>query len=194
MPFSSVVFQLHPKRRRARICDAMSTFEMIGIWAGLLALILAIPMGIVGTLLAPKVAAMWAMTTTKRRAQRIAVLKEQLEHIGQVSASPYLRQEYQARGMRFLAYGCVVTVYIFLLLIMEALRIHAHIHREIDKLYIFKENPSAGYFISECVGLSLVAAALYCFMRAIASFAPASMLVLMKRQKSVEAELKKLCG
>jgi hypothetical protein len=53
----------------------MDRFGVFAAWVGIVAFLLAIPMGVVSSLLAPKVLAWWAATTHKRASRRIRWLK-----------------------------------------------------------------------------------------------------------------------
>jgi hypothetical protein len=89
----------------------MSTFGLVAVWASILGPFLALPLGILGGLLTPKVQSWWARTTNTRRDRRIERIKYLLYKL---SRDTNVEQQvtHIARGMWFLAISvdCFFTV------------------------------------------------------------------------------------
>jgi hypothetical protein len=63
----------------------MDKWTAISIWLSILALVLSVPFGVAGTLLAPKVQVWWATTSKKRSSRRIRRLQRRIRYLEKVT-------------------------------------------------------------------------------------------------------------
>ena len=183
---------MYSRRRGAKIRAEMDKSAFFG-WVGASALLLALPLSILANLWTPKIASLWARTSSKRREKRIKIFKEKLATITLLLGDSLLRFDCLAKGLRYLAFSLFGMFYYLMGIIGSTLAIHAH-------LAGFTSHLSGGEFsletyrFAEITSFSLYSLTFYFVVRAATAFELASRFSLESKKRRIERELKKLCG
>jgi len=163
-------------------------------WVGVVALLFVVPLNILSNFLTPKVSAWWALTSVKRREDRIIYLRASI-NVLQARLHPRSRQESFLLGIHTLTIVVGLMLFITTLALVEAFYAMLSINKSLSfptmKLFLLPSPESASLF-AVIIAVICYLVGLFILSRASRDILGASKNHLAKQLVCAQMELKKL--
>lgn len=172
------------------------TFTTFAAWVGILAFFFALPIAVIGNLITPKIAAWWATTSGKRRENRVTLLKQELGALPTLMTADG-RWENLIKGLRCLAFGLAVIVYLIGVFFVKFLIFEARskgLQSFLLRLESLPFSQMIAFYTNYVLTWVFAGICVFSIVRAIKYFAYSSLLFLSSRKVELEKELQKLSG